>query len=30
MTPFETVKSNVTARQVAELYGLKVSRRGMA
>ncbi len=30
MSPFETVKSNVTARQVAELYGLKVSRRGMA
>ena len=26
---FETVKENVTARQVAEFYGAKVSRNGM-
>ena len=30
MTPFESVKNNVTARQTVEFYGLKVSRRGMA
>ena len=27
---FEAVKENVTARQVAEFYGLKVNRNGMA
>lgn len=27
---FESVKENVTARQVAEFYGLKVNRNGMA
>ena len=26
---FETVKENITARQVAEFYGAKVSRNGM-
>ena len=30
MSPFDVVKENVTARQVAEYYGLKVSRSGMA
>ena len=30
MSPFDVVKENVTARQVAEFYGLKVSRSGMA
>ena len=30
MNVFEVVKENVTARQVAEAYGLKVSRTGMA
>ena len=30
MSPFDVVKENVTARQVAEHYGLKVSRNGMA
>ena len=29
MTPFESVKRYVTARQAAEFYGLKVSRHGM-
>ncbi len=29
MTPFEAVKSNVTARQAAEFYGLKADRHGM-
>ena len=30
MNVFETVKANVTARMVAEHYGLKVNRHGMA
>lgn len=30
MNVFEAVKGNVTARQVAEAYGLKVGRTGMA
>jgi hypothetical protein len=30
MTPFEAVKSNVTARQAAEFYGFKADRHGMA
>ena len=30
MNVFEVVKENVTARQAAEAYGLKVGRTGMA
>ena len=30
MSPFDVVRENVTARQVAEYYGLKVNRNGMA
>ena len=30
MNVFEIVKENVTARQAAEAYGLKVGRTGMA
>ena len=30
MNIFQEVKARVTARQVAERYGLKVSRNGMA
>lgn len=30
MNVFEVVKENVTARQAAETYGLKVGRTGMA
>ena len=30
MSPFDIVRENVTARQVAEYYGLKVNRNGMA
>ena len=29
MNIFQTVKENVTARQVAEQYGLKINRNGM-
>lgn len=30
MNVFEAVKQNVTTRQAAELYGIPVSRNGMA
>ena len=30
MNVFEAVKGNVTARQAAEMYGVRVSRHGMA
>ena len=30
MNVFEAVKGNVTARQAAELYGVRVNRQGMA
>ena len=30
MSPFDVVRENLTARQVAEYYGLKVNRNGMA
>ena len=30
MTPFEAVRENLTARQAAEFYGIKVRRNGMA
>lgn len=30
MNVFEAVKENVTARQAAEMYGIKVNRKGMA
>ena len=30
MDVFRVVKDNVTARQVAEYYGMKISRNGMA
>ncbi len=30
MNVFEAVKENITARQAAEMYGLKVTRKGMA
>lgn len=30
MNVFETVKQNVTTRQVAEMYGIKVNRTGIA
>ena len=30
MNVFEAVKQNVTTRQVAELYGIRVNRNGMA
>ena len=29
MSIFQTVKENVTARQAAEQYGLRISRNGM-
>ena len=30
MNVFESVKENVTARQAAEMYGIRVNRNGMA
>ena len=30
MTPFEAVRENLTTRQAAEFYGIKVGRNGMA
>ena len=30
MNVFEVVKQNLTTRQAAEMYGIQVSRRGMA
>ena len=30
MNVFEAVKENVTARQAAEMYGIRVNRNGMA
>ena len=30
MNVFEAVKENVTTRQAAELYGIRVNQRGMA
>ena len=30
MNVFEAVKGNVTARQAAEMYGVRVNRHGMA
>lgn len=29
MNPFETVKQNTSARQVAEFYGAKINKNGM-
>ena len=30
MNVFEAVKGNVTTRQAAEIYGIRVNRHGMA
>ena len=30
MNVFEVVKQNITTRQAAEMYGIRVSRNGMA